>query len=122
MSDIDDWPENKAADPHCNICLGDGLQADGETPCPCIRERAARHGPRHHYRVGYAAGRAAAVNGMTVAEAARVILAQPKQPTGPVAGAFRCACGFLDDEGEVGAIITNEIIETFLRILAEDER
>lgn len=40
MSDIDDWPENKAADPHCNICLGDGLQADGETPCPCIRERA----------------------------------------------------------------------------------
>lgn len=41
MTDINDWPENKAADPYCNICLGDGLQADGETPCHCIDARKA---------------------------------------------------------------------------------
>ena len=39
MNDINDWPENKAADPDCECCLGDGLQADGETPCPCIGAR-----------------------------------------------------------------------------------
>ena len=39
MTDINDWPENKAADPDCEYCLGDGLQADGETPCPCIIDR-----------------------------------------------------------------------------------
>ena len=41
MTDINDWPENKAADPDCECCLGDGLQADGETPCPCIDARKA---------------------------------------------------------------------------------
>ena len=41
MNDINDWPENKAADPDCECCLGDGLQADGETPCPCIDARKA---------------------------------------------------------------------------------
>jgi hypothetical protein len=25
-----------APDPDCECCLGSGLQADGETPCPCI--------------------------------------------------------------------------------------
>ena len=39
MNDINDWPENKAADPDCECCLGDGLQADGETPCLCIYAR-----------------------------------------------------------------------------------
>ena len=37
--DIADWPER--GDPDCECCLGDGLQADGETPCPCT-ERSRR--------------------------------------------------------------------------------
>ena len=37
--DIADWPER--GDPDCECCLGDGLQADGETPCPCA-ERSRR--------------------------------------------------------------------------------
>ena len=36
MNDINDWPGHPDADPDCECCLGDGLQADGETPCPCI--------------------------------------------------------------------------------------
>ena len=27
---------NMAADPDCVVCMGDGTQADGETPCPCL--------------------------------------------------------------------------------------
>ena len=38
-SDINDWPGHPDADPDCECCLGDGLQADGETPCPCIDAR-----------------------------------------------------------------------------------
>jgi hypothetical protein len=26
----------RVADPDCECCYGDGLQADGETPCPCV--------------------------------------------------------------------------------------
>ena len=37
-TDINDWPGHPDADPDCECCLGDGLQADGETPCPCIAE------------------------------------------------------------------------------------
>ena len=39
MTDINDWPGYPDADPDCECCLGDGLQADGETPCPCIDAR-----------------------------------------------------------------------------------
>lgn len=39
MTDINDWPGHPDADPDCECCLGDGLQADGETPCPCIDAR-----------------------------------------------------------------------------------
>ena len=39
MTDITDWPGHPDADPDCECCLGDGLQADGETPCPCIDAR-----------------------------------------------------------------------------------
>ena len=39
MTDINDWPGHPEADPDCECCLGDGLQADGETPCPCIDAR-----------------------------------------------------------------------------------
>ena len=39
MNDINDWPGHPDADPDCECCLGDGLQADGETPCPCIDAR-----------------------------------------------------------------------------------
>ena len=39
MSDTTDWPGHPDADPDCECCLGDGLQADGETPCPCIDAR-----------------------------------------------------------------------------------
>ena len=38
-TDINDWPGHPDADPDCECCLGDGLQADGETPCPCIDAR-----------------------------------------------------------------------------------
>ena len=38
-TDINDWPGHPDADPDCEYCLGDGLQADGETPCPCIDAR-----------------------------------------------------------------------------------
>ena len=38
-TDINDWPGHHDADPDCECCLGDGLQADGETPCPCIDAR-----------------------------------------------------------------------------------
>ena len=38
-TDINDWPGHLDADPDCECCLGDGLQADGETPCPCIDAR-----------------------------------------------------------------------------------
>ena len=41
MTDINDWPSHPDADPDCECCLGDGLQADGETPCPCIDARKA---------------------------------------------------------------------------------
>lgn len=41
MTDINDWPGRPDADPDCECCLGDGLQADGETPCPCIDARKA---------------------------------------------------------------------------------
>ena len=41
MNDINDWPGHPDADPDCECCLGDGLQADGETPCPCIDARRA---------------------------------------------------------------------------------
>ena len=41
MNDINDWPGHPDADPDCECCLGDGLQADGETPCPCIDARKA---------------------------------------------------------------------------------
>ena len=34
MTDINDWPGHPDGDPDCECCLGDGLQADGETPCP----------------------------------------------------------------------------------------
>ena len=40
-TDINDWPGHPDADPDCECCLGDGLQADGETPCPCIDAREA---------------------------------------------------------------------------------
>ena len=40
-TDIADWPGHPDADPDCECCLGDGLQADGETPCPCIDARKA---------------------------------------------------------------------------------
>ena len=40
-TDINDWPGHPDADPDCECCLGDGLQADGETPCPCIDARKA---------------------------------------------------------------------------------
>ena len=33
-TDINDWPGHP--EPDCECCFGDGLQADGETPCPCI--------------------------------------------------------------------------------------
>ena len=36
MTDTTDWPGHPDADHDCECCLGDGLQADGETPCPCI--------------------------------------------------------------------------------------
>ena len=39
MTDITDWPGHPDADPDCECCLGDGLQADVETPCPCIDAR-----------------------------------------------------------------------------------
>ena len=39
-TDINDWPGHPGADPDCECCLGDGLQADGETPCPCIDARS----------------------------------------------------------------------------------
>ena len=39
MTDTTDWPGHPDADPDCECCLGDGLQADGETPCPCIDAR-----------------------------------------------------------------------------------
>ena len=38
-TDTTDWPGHPDADPDCESCLGDGLQADGETPCPCIDAR-----------------------------------------------------------------------------------
>ena len=38
-TDINDWPGHPDADPDCECCLGDGLQDDGETPCPCIDAR-----------------------------------------------------------------------------------
>ena len=38
-TDTTDWPGHPDADPDCECCLGDGLQADGETPCPCIDAR-----------------------------------------------------------------------------------
>ena len=41
MTDINDWPSHLDADPDCECCLGGGLQADGETPCPCIDARKA---------------------------------------------------------------------------------
>ena len=41
MTDINDWPSHPDADPDCECCLGGGLQADGETPCPCIGARKA---------------------------------------------------------------------------------
>ena len=41
MNDINDWPGHPDADPDCEGCLGGGLQADGETPCPCIDARKA---------------------------------------------------------------------------------
>lgn len=34
-----EWPAAHDADPACDICLGDGLRADGETPCPCLRRQ-----------------------------------------------------------------------------------
>ena len=40
-TDVNDWPGHPDADPDCECCLGDGLQADGETPCPCIDARKA---------------------------------------------------------------------------------
>lgn len=55
----------------------------------------------------------------TVQEAARLILAQPKDPTGPVADAFHDACSFLADEP--GAVTATEIIEVFLRTLTGDD-
>ena len=56
---------------------------------------------------------------VTVAEAARVLLAQPKAPDSPLAGTFRTACAYLEAQ-ECGAETTNEIIEAFLRALAGD--
>ena len=41
MTDVNDWPGHPDADPDCECCLGDGLQADGETLCPCIDARKA---------------------------------------------------------------------------------
>ena len=41
MTDTTDWPGHPDADPDCECCLGDGLQADGETLCPCIDARKA---------------------------------------------------------------------------------
>ena len=55
-TDINDWPGHPDADPDCECCLGDGLQADGETPCPCIgarrRYRAAPESPDQYRREG----------------------------------------------------------------------
>ena len=63
-TDINDWPGHPDADPDCECCLGDGLQADGETPCPCIgarrRYRAAPESPDQYRREGFQAGIAAA--------------------------------------------------------------
>ena len=55
---------------------------------------------------------------VALAAAAKLILSQPKAPDSPIAGPFRVACSYLEDE-ECGAEITNEIIETFLRELTE---
>lgn len=63
-TDINDWPGHPDADPDCECCLGDGLQADGETPCPCIDTRkgycAAQASPDQYRREGFQAGIAAA--------------------------------------------------------------
>ena len=63
-TDINDWPGHPDADPDCECCLGDGLQADGETPCPCIDARkgcrAAQASPDQYRREGFQAGIAAA--------------------------------------------------------------
>ena len=63
MTDINDWPGHPDADPDCECCLGDGLQADGETPCPCIDARneplAAQASPDQYRREGFQARPAA---------------------------------------------------------------
>ena len=55
-TDINDWPGHPDADPDCECCLGDGLQADGETPCPCVDARkgyrAAQASPDQYRREG----------------------------------------------------------------------
>lgn len=117
MNDMEDWHLNRDADPNCECCLGDGLQADGETPCPCLRDRSSARGPRHHYRVGFAAGRAAAIRGMTVAEAARVIIEAEGRRDAAVVDAYVQACAWLSDD-PAGEEITNEIIAGFLRVLS----
>lgn len=67
-TDINDWPGHHDADPDCECCLGDGLQADGETPCPCIdarrRYRAAPESPDQYRREGFQAGIAAAAQAL----------------------------------------------------------
>ena len=64
-TDINDWPGHPDADPDCECCLGDGLQADGETPCPRIDARKGYHAvpesPDRYRREGAEAMRAACV-------------------------------------------------------------
>lgn len=62
MTDITDWPGHPDADPDCECCLGDGLQADGETPCPCIGARAAQTTPDRYRLEGARAMQEAAAN------------------------------------------------------------
>lgn len=52
-----------------------------------------------------------------VAEAAKLILSQPKKADGPLAEAFFIACAYLEHD-PCGGETTNEIIETFLKTLA----
>lgn len=52
-----------------------------------------------------------------LAEAANLILSQPKRPDSLLAQPFRAACAYLEHQ-ECGAETTTEIIETFLRARA----
>lgn len=55
----------------------------------------------------------------SVQEAAKVLLDAPRSTTGPMAHAGRVAEAFLEDV-ECGGEITTEIIEAFLRALAQE--